>query len=89
MFKIFSIFLTIYQSSHHSTLYPPLSLSPTQPPTFGVQFIGGDRNEGGDSDQIYEMVVGWILILISMVDFLIIELSTFVIKYHTRLNFSC
>jgi len=64
-------------NSRLSTLYPPLSLSPTQPPTFGVHFLGGDQNEGGDSDQIYEMV-----------DLLIMEFSTIVIKYHTRLNFS-
>jgi len=41
-------------------VYPSIrsiSHSPTQPPTFGVHFLGGDQNEGGDSDEIYEMVV--------------------------------
>ena len=40
-----------------STISPSLSLSPTQSPTFGVHFLGGDQNGGGDSDEIYEMVV--------------------------------
>jgi len=41
------------------TIGPTLSFSPspTQAPTFGVHFLGGDQNGGGDSDEIYEMVV--------------------------------
>jgi len=37
-------------NSHPSILDLSLSLSPTQPSTFGVHFIGGDQNEEGDSD---------------------------------------